>query len=180
MTEGVLVVTEQHHGVLRKISIEAACAGKRLAEKLGEPLEALVVGTPGQAAAQQLGQYGVCAVLCAADAVLAEYAPCEYAQVVAAVVAQRRPRIVLFGAAGQGRELSARVAAGPVGRAGHGLHPARHPRRPSGGHPGALRRQGDRHGRDRRHAPDGRYSAQRHGDRPLRRPNAGSRRSRSR
>ena len=111
MTEGVLVVTEQHHGALRKISIEAACAGKRLAEKLGEPLAALVVGAPGQAAAQQLGQYGVAAVLCAADAALAEYAPCEYAQAVAAVVAQRRPRIVLFGAAGQGRELSARVAA---------------------------------------------------------------------
>lgn len=111
MAQGVLVVTEIWNNSFRKISFEALSEGKRLAEKLGEPLTALVLGENIAEPAGQLSAYGADAVMVADDAAIKTYRPFEYEKVVSDGLDAANPKIVLFGATRQGRELSARVAA---------------------------------------------------------------------
>ena len=56
MAQGVCVITEYRNGAFRRVSFEAASAGRRLADALGEPLTAVTLGEGVAAAAPDLGQ----------------------------------------------------------------------------------------------------------------------------
>ena len=111
MAQGILVVTEIWNNSFRKISFEALSEGKRLAEKLGEPLTALVLGENVNELAQQLSVYGPDTILVGDDAAIKSFRPCEYVNVVKDAIEAVGSKIVLFGATRQGKELSARIAA---------------------------------------------------------------------
>ncbi|HCY88609.1 MAG TPA: electron transfer flavoprotein subunit alpha [Desulfobacteraceae bacterium] len=111
MTKEILIVTELWNGSFRKISLEALSEGKRLATQLGASLTAVVLGASVEDQAKTLAAFGADTILMADDPGLATFRACEYTNVVAGIIGDRAPGIVLFGATRRGRELSARVAA---------------------------------------------------------------------
>ncbi len=58
MAKGIIVVAEQIEGSLRKITFEVTSEARRLADDLGEPLTAVVIGADVEAAAGRLVQFG--------------------------------------------------------------------------------------------------------------------------
>ncbi len=111
MSNDILVVTEIWNGDFRKISLEAACIGRRLADEKGCGLTCLVLGNNIDATARTLAGFGADLILTADAAALSSYRPWEYEQITCKVIEEKQPGIVIFGATRQGRELSAGVAA---------------------------------------------------------------------
>ncbi len=111
MTKGIMVVAEQSDGIFRKVTFEVLSEGKRIADKLGCQLTAVVLGAGIEASAQELQAYGPDRILAVEDSQLAEYLTDAYANALSVVIQQEDPGILLFGASVQGKDLSARVAA---------------------------------------------------------------------
>lgn len=108
---GVLAVTEQRDGTLRKVSREVVWAARGLADELKGTVDALVVGGTGvDAAAARLGDVGADRVLVAGDDRLARYAPEGYAATVAAQARAGRYAAVLVAATATGKDLAPRLA----------------------------------------------------------------------
>jgi electron transfer flavoprotein alpha subunit len=91
--------------------------GRRLADKLGETVTAVVLGSGIEGIAEELATYGADKILVADDPALADYTTDAYANVLFQVVKDVTPRVLLFGASFQGKDLSPRLAA----RLGAGL-----------------------------------------------------------
>jgi electron transfer flavoprotein alpha subunit len=117
MAQGVCVISEFRDGAFRRVSFEVASEGRSLADALGEPLMAIALGEGVQAAAADLGQYGVEKVYVVDDPVLKVYLAETYAPVLAEILQNLAPKIILAPASVDGKDLSARVAA----RLGAGL-----------------------------------------------------------
>lgn len=111
MTQNVLVVTEQVEGAFRKVTFEALSAGRQLAAALGGELSAAVLGSGVEGIAAELGQHGAAKVLVADDAALADFVTEAYTDVLAGIVDQVKPAVVLMGATTQGKDLAARLSA---------------------------------------------------------------------
>lgn len=111
MAHGIMIITEQFNGSFRKISYELASEGRRLADRLDEPLTAVVLGNGIEEMSGLLSKYGADRILVAEDPVLAGYKPYEYANTLYSIIKLNDPKIALFGATNQGRDVSARIAA---------------------------------------------------------------------
>ncbi|MCG8618461.1 MAG: electron transfer flavoprotein subunit alpha/FixB family protein [Desulfobacterales bacterium] len=111
MAQGVLVITEIWNGEFRKISLEALSEGKRLADELDQPLTAVVLGSGVADKAPELKTYGADVILVADDPAIGTFRPCEYENIIGDIIKDREPKVVLFGATRQGKELSACIAA---------------------------------------------------------------------
>jgi electron transfer flavoprotein alpha subunit len=111
MTHNVLVVAEQIQGVFRKVTFEALSAGVKLAAQTGGELQALVLGSGIDGLAADLKDYGAAKIMVADDAALADFTTEAYTQVLAGVIEQAQPGIVLLGATTQGKDLAARLSA---------------------------------------------------------------------
>jgi len=111
MPQGVMVIAEQRDGEIRKVSYEVVSEGKRLADKLGQKVIAVLLGQNIKAKAASLSQYGADKIIVADDARLANYTPGAYASVIAQVVKANDPAILLLGASVQGKDLAARLSA---------------------------------------------------------------------
>jgi electron transfer flavoprotein alpha subunit len=103
----VLVIAEQVEGVFRKVTFEALSA----ARKLGAEVNAVVLGSGIEGAAAELGKFGAAKILAADDAALADYTVDAYTNVLAEVINQARPAVVILGATTQGKELAGRLSA---------------------------------------------------------------------
>jgi electron transfer flavoprotein alpha subunit len=103
----VLVIAEQVEGVFRKVTFEALSA----ARKLGADVNAVVLGSGIEEAAAELGKFGAAKILAADDAALADYTVDAYTNVLAEVINQARPAVVILGATTQGKELAGRLSA---------------------------------------------------------------------
>lgn len=114
---GVWVIAEHEDGVLRRGTLDILGAGRRLAEDLQVPLEAVVLGNDVQALAEEMIHYGADKVYVAEHPVLSLYRTDPYADIICGLVNRRMPEIVLVSATSQGRDLAPRVAA----RLGAGL-----------------------------------------------------------
>jgi electron transfer flavoprotein alpha subunit len=108
---GVWVFAEQREGELAAVALELLGVGRRLADELGEPLAALLLGAETAEAAQKL-------VACGADRVFVARAPQlryfledAYTQVIVDLVREEKPNILLLGATVAGRSLAPKVAA---------------------------------------------------------------------
>ncbi|HEX3244204.1 MAG TPA: electron transfer flavoprotein subunit alpha/FixB family protein, partial [Chloroflexota bacterium] len=73
--QGVLIVAEVNADALAGVTAELAAIGRTLANDLGEPLIALLMGDNASAIASQLGELGVDRVLVADDPRLSSYQP---------------------------------------------------------------------------------------------------------
>jgi electron transfer flavoprotein alpha subunit len=108
---GVLAVTEQRDGTLRKVSREVVWAARGLADELGGTVDALVVGGTGvDAAGARLGEVGADRVLVASDDGFTRYAPDGYAATVGAQARAGGYAAVLIAASATGKDLAPRLA----------------------------------------------------------------------
>jgi electron transfer flavoprotein alpha subunit len=108
---GVLIVAEAGGAELRPASFELVTAGKRVAEALGGTVTALLLGAGIDAAAGQLAAAGVDRVLVADEEHLAHLPVDAMTAVVAQVIRDVAPSVVLIPATTAGIEYAPRVAA---------------------------------------------------------------------
>lgn len=111
MASGVFVFAEQVDNGFKKSTLEAVSEGRRLANAIGEPLSAIVLGDGVGDLAAELGTYGAEKVLLAEDAALADFAADIITQTVYQAIQELSPRVVLAAATVTGKELFARLAA---------------------------------------------------------------------
>jgi electron transfer flavoprotein alpha subunit len=111
MAQGILAFAEQVDGVFRKVAFEVVSEGRRLADMLGEPLTAVVLGSNVDSLAEALTPYGAEKILVGDDPKLADYTTEGYAKALDQIVKAVDPRILLLGASTRGKDLSARLAA---------------------------------------------------------------------
>ncbi|HEX7475249.1 MAG TPA: electron transfer flavoprotein subunit alpha, partial [Dehalococcoidales bacterium] len=107
---GVMVLCEVAEGKLASISLELLGAGARLAEDLGQPLDAVLVGSAMSGLAQEAITYGAAKVFVVDDPFLKDYLTDSYLNVIERVIKQANPAIVLSGQTASGRDLTPRLA----------------------------------------------------------------------
>jgi electron transfer flavoprotein alpha subunit len=108
---GVWVWLEQRHGELKAIGREMLGAGRSVADGLGQPLTALVLGQDVAGVAAEAFDLGADAILGCDDAGLADFRVEAYGPLVAKLAKERGPAVFLTGATTRGRDLAAWVAA---------------------------------------------------------------------
>ncbi|MGL4739557.1 MAG: electron transfer flavoprotein subunit alpha/FixB family protein [Sarcina sp.] len=108
---GVWVFAEQREGELQKVSLEILGEGRKLADKLGVKLTALVLGEGVDSLANTLGAHGADEVLVVNSPLLKNYTTDGYTKAICEVASSRKPGILFIGATFVGRDLGPRVAA---------------------------------------------------------------------
>src|SRR5437879_11464908 len=101
----MLVLAEHDRGALNDLSLQALTLGRRLAESVGEPLEAVVVGAEGRPLAGVLSTYGASTVHVAEHEGLTDYAPAAWAAAVTELIERTRPSLVLGAGSDRGNEV---------------------------------------------------------------------------
>ncbi|HBN08020.1 MAG TPA: electron transfer flavoprotein subunit alpha [Cyanobacteria bacterium UBA8530] len=114
---GVWIFAEQRENKLLPVALEMLGEGRKIAEVLNVPLTALLLGHEIEDLARELLEHGADTVLLADDPQLASYRTNPYARVIASLVSERKPEILLIGATTLGRDLAPRLSA----RLGTGL-----------------------------------------------------------
>ncbi|MCI5726334.1 MAG: electron transfer flavoprotein subunit alpha/FixB family protein [Clostridium sp.] len=109
--KGVWVFAEQREGQLQKVSLELLGEGRRVADKLGVKLTALLLGNNIEGLANTLAAHGADEVLVADDKNLEHYTTDAYTKVICDLVNEKKPGILFVGATFIGRDLGPRIAA---------------------------------------------------------------------
>jgi electron transfer flavoprotein alpha subunit/NAD-dependent dihydropyrimidine dehydrogenase PreA subunit len=107
---GVWVVAEQRVGVLKSVSLELLGKATELAASLGEKVGAILMGDKVGHLVDELFHHGADEVYVADAHELKDFQTLPHAKIVVETVARYKPRIVLFGASHNGRDLAPRVA----------------------------------------------------------------------
>lgn len=111
--KGVWVIVEQERGIVHSVSLELLGEARKLADKLGVEVGAVVLGadTPEltRICADAIG-YGADLVYKVTDPVLTDYRTDPYCRVMTDVVNTFKPEIVLLGATTLGRDLAGAIA----------------------------------------------------------------------
>ncbi len=110
--KSVFVYCEVENQKVAEISQELLSAGKKLAEKLGCPLEAMIFGENLKDIENQVSIYGVDKLFVADDKSLEPYRTLPHSALAKKILLQEDPQIVLFGATSVGRDLAPRLASG--------------------------------------------------------------------
>lgn len=111
MAQGVMAITEQRDGKFRKVSYEVVSEGRRMADGLGCPLTAVVLGAGVDALAAEIKKFGPDKIVALDDPALADYRTDAYTNALAALIKAADPAVIITGASVQGKDLSARLAA---------------------------------------------------------------------
>ncbi len=107
---GVWVWVEQFQGKASSISWEMMGQGRILADQLGAPLTACVLGAGVEAVAREAIAYGADRVFLADDPTLRAYRTDPYARTLVELVQHYKPEVFLMGASARGRDLAGSVA----------------------------------------------------------------------
>ena len=108
---GVWVFAEQREGHLEKVSLELLGEGRKIADKLGVKLTALLLGSGIKDLAKDLRSHGADEVLVVDNKELEHYTTDGYTKVICELANDRKPGILFIGATFVGRDLGPRVAA---------------------------------------------------------------------
>lgn len=108
---GVWVFAEQREGELQKVSLELLGEGRKIANKLGVKLTALLLGKDIKGLANTLGENGADEVIVCDNALLEHYTTDGYTKIICDLANERKPGILFIGATFIGRDLGPRVAA---------------------------------------------------------------------
>lgn len=108
MTHEILVIAEHLDGRLSDITYEMTGKAKALAAEVGGKATAVVLGSGAGALAADLGAD---AVLVIDDPALANFNPEAWGRVIAALVEQRAPRLVMFGYTSMGMDVASWLSA---------------------------------------------------------------------
>ncbi|MGB2989830.1 MAG: electron transfer flavoprotein subunit alpha/FixB family protein [Candidatus Zixiibacteriota bacterium] len=111
MSNEVWIVAEHKDGKLKKVSLELLGVGKKLAEKTGGSLSALLVGHQIEALAEKLDGYGAQKIFVCESEALANYSNEGYTKAIADLAKAHDPAVLLGGATALGKDLLPRVAA---------------------------------------------------------------------
>jgi electron transfer flavoprotein alpha subunit len=106
----VMVFAEQREGKAASVSFELLGAGRRLADELGTQLMAVLLGAE-ESEAQELIKWGADKVFLCSDPSLEKFNDDTYSEILAQVINDSKPSIVLAGATPIGRSFIPRVAA---------------------------------------------------------------------
>ena len=106
----VWVFAEQEAGKLSDVPLELMGKARELADNLGVPLGAMLLGQAVEPLAAKLIAYGADKVYLVEHAKLAHYQARSYAKVICELIETHRPQICLFGATALGRDLAPFIA----------------------------------------------------------------------
>ncbi|HSS35642.1 MAG TPA: electron transfer flavoprotein subunit alpha/FixB family protein [Patescibacteria group bacterium] len=107
----ILHLVEHDAGRPERSSLETLTLARRLAERSGEPLEALLFGDDAEVAARDLGAYGVSTAHLVADPRLTAYSPAAWGRALAQLVTARDAQLVMAAGTDRGHEVVAYAAA---------------------------------------------------------------------
>ncbi len=110
MAKGIWVFVEQSNGKVRKVSLELLSQARILANEKGEELAAVILGQGIGSLAGEAAQYGADKVYVADDAKLEAYTTGAYTSVLAKLIRENEPSLVLFGNTAIGKDLAPRAA----------------------------------------------------------------------
>jgi electron transfer flavoprotein alpha subunit/NAD-dependent dihydropyrimidine dehydrogenase PreA subunit len=108
--KGVWVFAEQKEEEVANVVLELLGEGRKLADRLGEKLSAVLLGDGMEAAARKLISYGADNVYVVDHTSLKQFNDESYADIFTQLVNKYKPEIVLMGATTYGRSLGPRVA----------------------------------------------------------------------
>lgn len=108
--EGIWVMAERHQGAFKAVTYELLAEGRRLADKLGVELSAVVFGD-NVTDAETLFHHGADKVYLAEDASLAEFHEDTYSRLLTGIIKEYKPAIVIAAATAQGRAFVPATAA---------------------------------------------------------------------
>jgi electron transfer flavoprotein alpha subunit len=111
MSTGFMVFAEQRGGRLKKAVFEAIGAAMALAEKVKEPVGAVLIGHQVEGLAKDLSRYGADRIYWADDPLLKDYSSEAYATILCNLLTSLQPRAFLLGATSMGKDLAPKVAA---------------------------------------------------------------------
>jgi electron transfer flavoprotein alpha subunit len=109
--KGVWTFAEQHHGKLANVALELLGEGRKLADQLGEPLIAVLIGSKIENEAQKLIAHGADQVFVADAPELEHFLEDSFTQVMVDLVKKENPNIILMEATAIGRSLAPKIAA---------------------------------------------------------------------
>lgn len=108
---GILVVTEQLHGRIGRISWEGVSAAQRLAAQLGQTVSAVVVGSETESLADEIAAWPVNKVVRVEHPLLAHYTADGFTLALQQLIEQARPAYVVFPHTYQVRDYAPALAA---------------------------------------------------------------------
>ena len=109
MAQGILVFIEEREGKVKKTSLEALSAARKMADSMQEAVVALRIGA-GEPSAN-LAHFGADRIVSAQHDLLNAYSTQGYGAAVAQAAKKLEPRFILSSASAMGRDLMPRVAA---------------------------------------------------------------------
>lgn len=109
MAKGIWVFAEVKDSNVRKITFELLSQGRKMAEKLGEELVAVLMGSGVEGLTGKLAEYAD-KVYWVDNPALAQYTTDAYTSVLTDLLKQHQPSIFLCGSTVTGKDLSPRVA----------------------------------------------------------------------
>ncbi len=107
----ILGLVEHDRGKLNALSLEMLAFGRRLADRLGVPLQALLIGHGARPLADGLAAHRVSTVHLVQHDRLDDYAPEAWAQSVVELIGSLAPHAVLAAGSDRGNEVMAHVGA---------------------------------------------------------------------
>ena len=111
MSNDVWIIAEQKEGKLKKVSFELLGIGKKLAEKTGGALSAVVLGHGVEALATELDGFGASKIFVCDSETLKDYSNEGYTKAIVDLAKAHNPAILLGGATALGKDLYPRIAA---------------------------------------------------------------------
>ncbi|MBN1129139.1 MAG: electron transfer flavoprotein subunit alpha [Chitinispirillaceae bacterium] len=108
--KNVAVFIEQHNGAVAGVSYEMLGEGRKLADRLGEKLIAILIGNGMKKEAEEIISFGADTVYYLEGPDCALFRDDTYATLVATIVTEAKPAILLAGATAIGRSFIPKVA----------------------------------------------------------------------
>lgn len=108
--KGVWTLAEHRDGVLKDITLEILTPARIVAEKLNAELCTLLLGHGVERFADRIIRHGADRVIVADHHLLKDYMTEPYTEVIAKLINERRPEVLLIGASRNGRDVSSRIA----------------------------------------------------------------------
>lgn len=107
---GIMVFAECRHGVLAPVVQELLGIGRKLADQRRVPLSVVLLGHAVEGYCQELIAGGADTVLLVQHSALAQFREDVFARILARIIRERRPEVLLAGATAIGRSLIPYVA----------------------------------------------------------------------
>ncbi|MFH1283196.1 MAG: electron transfer flavoprotein subunit alpha [bacterium] len=105
------VYAEQRHGVISTVTYELLSEARKLADKRNQKVAAILLGHNITDKAQELIYYGADIVYVFDDKIVVEFQDDPYSEILAHLIKEEKPEIVIMGATNIGRSFASRVAA---------------------------------------------------------------------